>query len=52
MLHEYYHVLRQWNLGRLSRRSYVSEWMKNGSSDGNKYEDEANAFARDNYDVS
>ena len=51
MLHEYYHVLRQWNLGRLSRKSYVSEWMKNGSGDGNKYEDEANAFARDNYDA-
>jgi RHS repeat-associated protein len=36
MLHEYYHVLRQWNTGRLTRRAYASEWAKNGSSDGNK----------------
>lgn len=47
VLHEYYHVLDQWNTGDLSRSAYVWEWLKHGSSDGNKYEDAANKFARD-----
>ena len=48
VLHEYFHVLRQWNVRRLKRRSYVLEWLRNGSGDGNRFEDEANAFAREN----
>jgi hypothetical protein len=46
---EFYHVLRQWNRDRITRRDYVREYTKNGSGHGNKYEDEANEFAEDNY---
>jgi hypothetical protein len=28
MLHEYYHVLRQWNRGRMSLHSYLVEWQR------------------------
>ncbi|MGZ0028132.1 RHS repeat domain-containing protein, partial [Stenotrophomonas sp. S4] len=45
VLHEYYHVIRQWNTGELSRRAYVAEFMRNGSAQGNKFEDAATAFA-------
>ncbi len=48
VLHEYYHVLRQWNVGGLSRWGYVREWFDKGSGDGNRFEDEANKFAREN----
>ena len=47
VLHEYYHVLDQWNTGDLSVLKYSLEWLKHGSSNGNKYEDAANQFARD-----
>ena len=46
VLHEYYHVLRQWNTGDLSRRSYAAEFMRNGSADGNRFEDAADSFAK------
>lgn len=46
VLHEYYHVLRQWNTGQISRRAYAAEFMRNGSEDGNRFEDAANAFAK------
>nr|WP_254898897.1 RHS repeat-associated core domain-containing protein [Stenotrophomonas sp. NA06056] len=45
VLHEYYHVIRQWNAGALSRRAYVAEFMRNGSAQGNKFEGAATAFA-------
>lgn len=48
VLHEYYHVLRQWNTGDLSRRAYVAEFMRNGSAEGNRFEDAAIAFAKIN----
>ncbi|HIE1097609.1 MULTISPECIES: hypothetical protein [Stenotrophomonas] len=46
VLHEYYHVLRQWNTGQLSRGAYAAEFMRNGSADGNRFEDAANAFSK------
>ena len=48
VLHEYYHVLRQWNTGELSRAAYAAEFLRNGSADGNRFEDAANAFANSN----
>ncbi len=30
MLHEYYHVLRQWNRGRLTVWRYLVEWLRRG----------------------
>ena len=47
MLHEYYHVLRQWNPGLMKRFSYLRECRRNGYFD-NRYEVEARAFAREN----
>jgi len=43
MLHEYYHVLRQWNRGRLSERSYLLEWLRRGYA-RNRYERQARRF--------
>src|SRR5690606_24977769 len=51
VLHEYYHVLRQWNTGQLSRRAYVAEFMRNGSADGNRFEDAADSFAKSHSDA-
>jgi len=45
VLHEYYHVLRQWNRGRMSVASYVLEWLKRGYFH-NRYERQARRFAR------
>ena len=45
VLHEYYHVLRQWNRGRLSLWRYVVEWIRRGYWE-NRYEREARRFAR------
>jgi RHS repeat-associated protein len=45
VLHEYYHVLKQWNTGDMTRRSYAAEFLRNGAEKGNKYEDAADAFA-------
>ena len=44
LLHEYYHVLRQWNRGRMSRRSYLLEWARRGYW-LNRYERQARRFA-------
>jgi RHS repeat-associated protein len=44
VLEEYYHVLRQWNTGRLSKLKYAWEYIRHGYDD-NKYEKEAKAFA-------
>ncbi|WP_164978566.1 RHS repeat-associated core domain-containing protein [Pseudoxanthomonas composti] len=47
VLHEYYHVLRQWNTGDLTRRGYLAEVSRSGSwADGNRFEDAANSFAK------
>jgi RHS repeat-associated protein len=46
ILEEYYHVLRQWNPGRLTRFKYVIDWVREGEK--NKWEKEAQAFANKN----
>jgi hypothetical protein len=43
LLHEYFHVLRQWNRGRMTLRSYVTEWLRNGYW-RNRYERQARRF--------
>lgn len=49
-LHEYYHVLEQWNTGEMTRRSYLAEVARSGSwAEGNKYEEAADAFADSNF---
>ena len=47
VLHEYYHVLRQWNPGILNRYRYLLECRRKGYFH-NRYEVEARAFAREN----
>jgi hypothetical protein len=47
MLHEYCHVLRQWETGLLTTTRYVLEWMRRGYWD-NRFEIEAREFASDN----
>jgi hypothetical protein len=44
LLHEYFHVLRQWRTGRLTRWRYVLESVRRGYWDNN-YELEAREFA-------
>jgi hypothetical protein len=43
VLHEYFHVLRQWNVGRLSMLAYVNEWLRRGYW-ANRYERQARRF--------
>jgi len=43
MLHEYFHVLRQWNRNRLSVWRYLVEWRRNGYL-RNRYERQARRF--------
>jgi hypothetical protein len=43
LLHEYFHVLRQWATGRLTRRRYVVESARHGYW-ANRYEREAREF--------
>ncbi|MFO1393940.1 MAG: DUF4157 domain-containing protein [Steroidobacteraceae bacterium] len=45
MLHEYYHVLRQWNRGSLTVWRYLAEWLRRGYWQ-NRYERHARRFAR------
>ena len=45
MLHEYYHVLRQWNRGSLTAWRYLAEWLRRGYWQ-NRYERHARRFAR------
>jgi hypothetical protein len=47
MLHEYCHVLKQWEPGHLTILRYVMEWMRRGYWD-NRFEIEAREFAADN----
>lgn len=45
-LHEYYHVLQQWNTGDLTVGRYVGEWIRQGFDyDRIKYEVQAREFA-------
>lgn len=43
MLHEYFHVLRQWNRGRMSLADYLLEWLRRGYW-RNRYEHQARRF--------
>lgn len=45
VLHEYYHVLKQWRPGRLTRWRYVIESLSRGYWQ-NRYERHARRFAR------
>ena len=45
VLHEYFHVLRQWNRGRLSIAAYLAEWLRRGYW-RNRYEQQARRFTR------
>jgi hypothetical protein len=47
MLHEYCHVLLQWEPGRLTSAKYVLEWLRRGYWD-NRFEVEAREFAESN----
>ena len=47
MLHEYCHVLLQWEPGRLTSTKYVVEWLRRGYWD-NRFEVEAREFAASN----
>ena len=44
MLHEYCHVLKQWEPGDLTMMRYCLEWLRNGYWN-NRFEVEARAFA-------
>ena len=43
MLHEYFHVLRQWNRGRMNLWAYLAEWSRRGYWE-NRYERQARRF--------
>lgn len=43
VLHEYFHVLRQWNRGRLTLARYLQEWVRAGYWH-NRYERQARRF--------
>jgi hypothetical protein len=43
LIHEYFHVLRQWRTGRLTRAGYLLESLRRGYWD-NRFEQEARAF--------
>jgi hypothetical protein len=45
MLHEYFHVLRQWNRGRMNLRGYLVECWRRGYWE-NRYERQARRFVR------
>lgn len=47
MLHEFCHVLLQWETGRLTRARYVREWLRRGYWH-NAFEVEAREFAQSN----
>lgn len=47
MLHEYCHVLKQWEPGLMTIARYVVEWLRRGYW-GNRFEIEAREFAADN----
>lgn len=49
LLHEYYHVFRQWNTGNLTASRYIVESMRSGYWE-NRFEVAARTFARENID--
>lgn len=49
ILHEYFHVLRQWRPGRLTIARYLVEWLRRGYW-RNRFEIEARAFAAEHRD--
>jgi hypothetical protein len=52
LLHEYFHVVRQWRPGHLTRWRYLTESARRGYQ-ANRYEREAREFAaaaRDRFD--
>jgi RHS repeat-associated protein len=44
VLEEYFHVIEQWNTGRMNRRNYI--WNDRHGHDKNKFEIEADDFAK------
>jgi hypothetical protein len=50
VLHEYCHVLRQWNTGSLNRRRYLGELARNGYCN-NCFEKEARDFAAEHLET-
>jgi hypothetical protein len=49
VLHEYFHVLKQWNTGRLTVWRYLREWVRSGYRN-NQFEIEARCFAAEHCD--
>ena len=47
LLHEYCHVMKQWEPGNLTTFRYLVEWFRKGYWD-NRFEIEAREFATDN----
>lgn len=45
LLHEYFHVLRQWNRGRMNLWRYLLEWRRRGYWQ-NRYERQARRFVK------
>jgi hypothetical protein len=45
LLHEYFHVLRQWNRGRMNVVDYLLEWYRRGYWQ-NRYERQARRFVK------
>jgi hypothetical protein len=46
VLEEYFHVLRQWGTGELTRWRYLRQWLRHGYA-RNPFEVEAKRFARE-----
>ena len=51
LLHEYFHVLRQWRTGRLTRWRYLVESARRGYWE-NRFEREARAFAAEHLEMA
>jgi hypothetical protein len=49
VLHEYFHVMKQWEPRLLTRRRYLLEWLRRGYW-SNRFEVEARQFTADNLD--
>jgi uncharacterized protein DUF4157 len=49
VIHEYFHVMKQWEPRLLTRRRYVLEWLRHGYW-SNRFEVEARQFTADNLD--
>jgi hypothetical protein len=49
VIHEYFHVMKQWEPRLLTLRRYVLEWLRHGYW-SNRFEVEARQFTADNLD--